>query len=318
VTHVDRIAGSRPDTGPEAGPDTSPDPALASAPGPGRQALRRLLRNRLAAFGLCVVSIIAAVALFADWLAPHPYDYARFDRVLLMPLEHPDHLLGTDEVGRDYLSRMIFGARTSLIVSLLVQGIAVLIGVPLGALAGYVGGRVGFAVSRLIDVMTAFPNLLFAILLISVLGGGLHAVVFALSVTGWILIARLTRAQFLTLRERDFVISAQALGVPGWRIAIQHVLPNAVTPIVVAVSFGIPATIFAEAGLSFLGLGINDPMASWGKMVGVSNAYVRVYWHLALFPTLAIALTMLGCALLGDGLRDALDPRLRDRPVRGA
>ncbi len=284
-------------------------------PSPGLQALRRLLLNRLALLGLILVGAVIFLALFAQWLAPHPYDFARFDRVLLMPLEHPDHLLGTDEVGRDYLSRLIYGARTSLIVSLLVQGLAVLIGVPVGAMAGYFGGRIGFVVSRLIDVMTAFPSLLFAILLISVLGGGLYSVVLALSVTGWILIARLTRAQFLALRERDFVLSAHALGVPTWRIAIRHVLPNALTPIVIAVSFGIPATIFAEAGLSFLGLGINDPLASWGKMVGVSNAYVRVYWHLALFPTLAIALTMLGCALLGDGLRDALDPRQRSRRV---
>ena len=278
-------------------------------PSPGLQALRRLLLNRLALLGLILVGAVIFLALFAQWLAPHPYDFARFDRVLLMPLEHPDHLLGTDEVGRDYLSRLIYGARTSLTVSLLVQGLAVLIGVPVGAMAGYFGGHIGFVVSRLIDVMTAFPSLLFAILLISVLGGGLYSVVLALSVTGWILIARLTRAQFLALRERDFVLSAHALGVPTWRIAIRHVLPNALTPIVIAVSFGIPATIFAEAGLSFLGLGINDPLASWGKMVGVSNAYVRVYWHLALFPTLAIALTMLGCSLLGDGLRDALDPR---------
>ncbi|MEC8991296.1 MAG: ABC transporter permease, partial [Candidatus Latescibacterota bacterium] len=241
-------------------------------PSPGLQALRRLLLNRLALLGLILVGAVIFLALFAQWLAPHPYDFARFDRVLLMPLEHPDHLLGTDEVGRDYLSRLIYGARTSLIVSLLVQGLAVLIGVPVGAMAGYFGGRIGFVVSRLIDVMTAFPSLLFAILLISVLGGGLYSVVLALSVTGWILIARLTRAQFLALRERDFVLSAHALGVPTWRIAIRHVLPNALTPIVIAVSFGIPATIFAEAGLSFLGLGINDPLASWGKMVGVSNA----------------------------------------------
>jgi len=287
----------------------------AAQPSPGLQALRRLLLNRLALLGLILVGAVIFLALFAQWLAPHPYDFARFDRVLLMPLEHPDHLLGTDEVGRDYLSRLIYGARTSLIVCLLVQGLAVLIGVPVGAMAGYFGGRIGFVVSRLIDVMTAFPSLLFAILLISVLGGGLYSVVLALSVTGWILIARLTRAQFLALRERDFVLSAHALGVPTWRIAIRHVLPNALTPIVIAVSFGIPATIFAEAGLSFLGLGINDPLASWGKMVGVSNAYVRVYWHLALFPTLAIALTMLGCALLGDGLRGALDPRQRNRRV---
>ncbi|MBT4097991.1 MAG: ABC transporter permease, partial [Gemmatimonadetes bacterium] len=151
------------------------------------QATQRLLRNRLAVFGLMLVALISFVAMFAHWLAPHPYDYARFDRVLLLPLQHPEHLLGTDEVGRDYLSRLIFGARTSLLVSLLVQGVAVAIGVPLGALAGYVGGRTGFVVSRLIDVMTAFPSLLFAILLISVLGGGLHSVVLALSVTGWVL-----------------------------------------------------------------------------------------------------------------------------------
>ena len=274
---------------------------------------RRFLRNRLAVLGLVIVVTIVGLAVFADVLAPHPYDYARFDRVLLMPLQHAEHPLGTDEVGRDYLSRLIHGARTSLLVALMVQGLALLIGIPVGAMAGYLGGRVGFAVSRLIDVMTAFPNLLFAILLISVLGGGLQSVVVALSVTGWILIARLTRAQFMQLKELEYVLSARALGLPGWRIAARHVLPNALTPIIIAVSFGIPATIFAEAGLSFIGLGINDPLASWGKMVGVSNAYVRVYWHLALFPTLAIALTMLGFSFLGDGLRDALDPRQQIR-----
>jgi oligopeptide transport system permease protein len=194
-------------------------------------------------------------------------------------------------------------------VSLVVQGIAVLIGVPVGALAGYLGGAFDFVVSRIIDVMTAFPSLLFAILIISILGGGLQTIIVALSITGWILIARLTRAQFLTLREQEYAVAARALGVPVRRIIFRHLLPNALTTILVAVSFGIPATIFAEAGLSFIGLGINDPMASWGKMVGVSNAYVRVYWHLALFPTLAIALTMLGFAFLGDGLRDALDPK---------
>ena len=212
-------------------------------------------------------------------------------------------------MGRDYLSRLIYGARTSLMVSLLVQTFALLIGVPVGALAGYLGGKFDFVVSRIIDVMTAFPSLLFAILIISVLGGGLQTIVVALSITGWILIARLTRAQFLSLREQEYVLAARALGAPAWRILFCHLLPNALSPILVAVSFGIPATIFAEAGLSFIGLGINDPLASWGKMVGVSNAYVRVYWHLALFPTLAIALTMLGFTFLGDGLRDALDPK---------
>ena len=273
-----------------------------------QDASKRFLRNRLSVVGLAIVSCIALLAIFAELLAPFPYDFARFDRVLLLPFQNPDHPLGTDEVGRDYLSRLIFGARTSLTVSLVVQGIAVLIGVPVGALAGYRGGVFDFAVTRVIDVMTAFPSLLFAILIISILGGGLQTIIVALSITGWILIARLTRAQFLSLREQEYAVAARALGAPARRIIFRHLLPNALTTILVAVSFGIPATIFAEAGLSFIGLGINDPMASWGKMVGVSNAYVRVYWHLALFPTLAIALAMLGFSFLGDGLRDALDP----------
>jgi len=161
--------------------------------------------------------------------------------------------------------------------------------------------------------MTAFPSLLFAILIISVLEGGLATIIVALSITGWIGIARLTRAQFLTLREQEYALAARALGVPAGKIIFHDLLLNALTPILVAVSFGIPGTIFAEAGLSFIGLGINDPLASWGKMVGVSNAYVRVYWHLALFPTIAIALTMLGFSFLGDGLRDALDPKHEDQ-----
>jgi oligopeptide transport system permease protein len=272
-------------------------------------ATRRFGRNRLAVTGFIIVSVVLFLAIFADFLAPFPYDHAYFDKVLLEPFQHPDHPLGTDEVGRDYLSRLIYGARTSLTVSLMVQGIALLIGVPIGAISGYMGGKVDFVVSRIIDVMTAFPSLLFAILIISVLEGGLPTMIIALSITGWIGIARLTRAQFLSLREREYALASQALGVPVGRIIFHDLLLNALTPILVAVSFGIPGTIFAEAGLSFIGLGINDPMASWGKMVGVSNAYVRVYWHLALFPTVAIALTMLGFSFLGDGLRDALDPK---------
>ncbi|MFT5086017.1 MAG: oligopeptide transport system permease protein [Candidatus Latescibacterota bacterium] len=269
----------------------------------------RFVQNRLAVTGLVIVGLVLFLAIFADILAPFPYDHAYFDKVLLEPFQHPDHPLGTDEVGRDYLSRLIYGARTSMTVSLLVQAIALLIGVPVGALAGYLGGKFDFVISRIIDVMTAFPGLLFAILIISVLEGGLPTIIVALSITGWIGIARLTRAQFLSLREQEYALAARALGVPARKIIFRDLLLNALTPLLVAVSFGIPGTIFAEAGLSFIGLGINDPLASWGKMVGVSNAYVRVYWHLALFPTIAIALTMLGFSFLGDGLRDALDPK---------
>jgi oligopeptide transport system permease protein len=275
-----------------------------------QDATRRFFRNRLAVFGLVVVLTILFVAIFAEWLAPWPYDKVTFTKVRLMPFIDPEHPLGTDEVGRDVLSRLIFGARTSLIVGLSVQTVALLIGVTLGSLSGYFGGGVDYLISRMIDVMTAFPGLLFAILLITVSGGGLFNVILALSITSWIGIARLTRAQLLSLREKEYVEAARCLGVPSGRIISAHLVPNALSPLLVAVSFGIPAAIFAEAGLSFLGIGVNDPIASWGKMVGISQAYIATNWHLALFPTLAIAITMLGFSFMGDGLRDALDPKL--------
>ncbi|MDE0199150.1 MAG: ABC transporter permease [Caldilineaceae bacterium] len=275
-----------------------------------QDAARRFMRNRLAVIGLAIVILFLSLAAFADLIAPFPYDKVYFDRVLRFPFELPGHPLGTDEVGRDYLSRLIYGARTSMTVGIAVQTVAFLIGVPLGSLAGYVGGRTDFFISRFIDTMTAFPGLMFSILIISVWGGGITKVIFALSITSWIGIARLTRGQILSLREKEYVEAARCTGVSQNRIILRHLLPNALTPILVSISFGIPAAIFGEAGLSFLGIGINDPIPSWGKMVGVSNAYVRVYWHLALFPTIAVALAMLGFSFVGDGLRDALDPKM--------
>ena len=277
-----------------------------------QDAARRFLSNRLAIFGLAIVLFFLFLAIFADLIAPYPYDKVYFDRVLRMPFDLPGHPLGTDEVGRDYMSRLIYGARTSMTVGIAVQVVAVLIGVPLGGLAGYMGGRTDFMISRFIDIMTAFPGLIFSILIISVWGGGLTKVIFALSITSWIGIARLTRGQILSLREKEYVEAARCLGIGRNRIILRHLLPNALTPILVSISFGVPAAIFGEAGLSFLGIGINDPIPSWGKMVGVSNAYVRVYWHLALFPTVAVALSMLGFSFVGDGLRDALDPKMME------
>jgi oligopeptide transport system permease protein len=265
-------------------------------------AARRFFKNRLAVLGLAIVSFFLFLAIFADVLAPYPYDKAYFSKVLLFPFEDPAHPLGTDDVGRDYLSRLIYGARTSMTVGLSVQLIALLIGIPLGGLAGYLGGRVDFLISRLIDVMTAFPGLLFAIFLITIWGGGMSKVILVLGLTSWIGISRLVRGQLLSLREKEYVEAARCVGVVQWQIILRHLLPNALTPILVAVSFGIPVAIFGEAGLSFLGIGINDPLPS--------GSYVRVYWHLALFPTLLIALSMLGFSFVGDGLQDALDPRL--------
>jgi len=275
-----------------------------------RDAVRRFFKNRLAVFGLVIVVFFLFLAIFADVLTPYPYDEIHLEKTLLFPFTNPDFLLGTDPIGRDYLSRLIYGARTSMTVGLVVQLIAFSIGVPLGAIAGYRGGAADFIIMRVVDVMSAFPGILFAIILVAVWGGGLWKVIAILGFTSWVGITRLTRAQLLTLREKEYIEAARCIGAREWQIIFKHLLPNALTPLLVAISFGVPLAIFGEAGLSFMGIGINDPIASWGKMVGVSNAYVRVYWHLGLFPTVLIALTMLGFSFVGDGLRDALDPQL--------
>jgi oligopeptide transport system permease protein len=275
-----------------------------------QDATRRFMRNRLAVAGLVIVFFFLFLAVFADLVAPFPYDKADFSKVRLLPFQDPAHPLGTDEVGRDYLSRLIFGARTSMTVGITIQLVAVLVGVPLGGLAGYLGGKFDFVVTRIIEIMTAFPGLIFSILIITLFGGGMWKVIFALSITSWIGIARLTRGQMLSLREKEYIEAARASGVRTGGILYRHLVPNALSPILVAVSFGIPAAIFGEAGLSFLGIGINDPIPSWGKMVGVAGSYARTSWHMAFFPTLAIALSMLGFSFVGDGLRDALDPKL--------
>ncbi|HEY7138896.1 MAG TPA: ABC transporter permease [Methylomirabilota bacterium] len=274
-----------------------------------RDAFRRLLRNRLAVAGGIVVLLLCLVALLADVLAPLPYTKTNFGRLNEAPSR--DYPLGTDQVGRDLLSRIIYGARVSMLVGLGAQVIVVLIGVPLGALSGYLGGRADLVLMRLVDVMYAFPNLLFVILVMSMLGAGLLNIFIAIGLTGWVGIARQTRAQVLAIREKEFVEGARALGAGFGRLLLRHVLPSALTPIVVAVTFGIPQAIFTEAALSFIGVGINPPTPSWGQMVGEGQQYLRTYWHLCVFPSIAIGVTMLSFTFLGDGVRDALDPRLK-------
>jgi ABC-type dipeptide/oligopeptide/nickel transport system permease subunit len=276
---------------------------------PWTDAARRFARNRLAMLGLVILLFLLFLTLFADLIAPYPYDRADFSIVYLKPFVDPNHILGADGVGRDYLTRLIYGARTSMLVGLAVPLIAFSIGVPLGALSGYIGGKTDFLIQRIVDVATAIPSLLFALFLLSVVGGGINNVIFVLAVTAWIEPTRLTRAQFLTFREKEFVTSARALGASDLRIILTHILPNALTPLIVAFTFAVPLAIFAEAGLSFLGLGISEPTPSWGKMVGsgVGNT-IQIYYHLALFPTLLVAFTMLGFSFVGDGLQEALDP----------
>jgi oligopeptide transport system permease protein len=274
-----------------------------------RDALRRLSRNRLALAGAAIVALLGLVALFADLLAPYPYTKTDFGRVAEGP--SANYLLGTDQVGRDLLSRLIYGARISMLVGLGAQVIVLLIGVPIGAVSGHFGGRIDVLLTRFIDVMYAFPRLLFVILVMSMLGAGLANIFIAIGLTGWVGIARQTRAQVLLLNQRDFVEAARALGVGGGRGLLRHVLPNALTPIVVMVTLGIPEAIFTEAALSFIGVGINPPTPSWGQMVGEGQQYLRSAWHLCVFPSIAIAVTMLAFTFLGDGVRDALDPRLQ-------
>jgi oligopeptide transport system permease protein len=272
-------------------------------------AARRFARNRLAMMGLIILSFLVFLAVFADVIAPYPYDKADFSIVNLKPFMNSNHILGADGVGRDYLTRLIYGARTSLLVGLSVPLIAFSIGIPLGAISGYFGGRSDFFIQRIVDIATAIPPLLFALFLLSVVGGGVSNIILVLAITAWIDPTRLSRAQFLTFREKEFVLSARALGATDLRIIVSYILPNAITPLIVAFTFAVPLAIFAEAGLSFLGLGVAEPTPSWGKMVGsgIGNT-IRIYYHLALFPTLLVALTMLGFSFVGDGLQEALDP----------
>jgi len=272
-------------------------------------AWRQVRRNRLAMAGGAVIIILCLVAIFADVLMPLPYTKPNFGRLNEAPTRA--YPLGTDQLGRDMLSRMIYGARVSMLVGLLSQVIIVAIGVPIGAVSGYLGGRADLVITRFIDVMYAFPRLLFVILVMSMLGAGLFNIFIAIGLTGWVGIARQTRAQVLTIKQKEYVEGARALGSRAGRLLFRHVLPNALTPIVVAVTFGIPEAIFTEAALSFIGVGINPPIPSWGQMVGEGQQYIRSYWHLCVFPSIAIAVTMLAFTFFGDGVRDALDPKMK-------
>lgn len=288
-----------------------------------RDALASFFANKLAIVGVVIVALLLALALFADdalialplgrqpvpLLAHTPYDKIFYGPAGAFP--SGKYWMGTDLNGRDLYSRIVFGARISLTVGLLAQLIAFAIGMPLGGIAGWKGGRIDFLVMRVVDVMSSIPTLLFAFMIMARLGSGFWNVMLAIGISSWIGICRLTRAQFLALREREFVEASRMIGAGAWRIIGRHLLPNAIGPLIVSLTLGIPTAIFAEASLSFLGVGINPPMPSWGQMIGKDGlANISFYWHLALFPALMIALTMLGFTLMGDGLRDALDPRM--------
>ena len=270
-------------------------------------AARRFVRQRLAMIGLILILGLAIAGFGAPLLAPA--SYAKNNILHASQLPSQGYPFGTDALGRDELSRVMYGIRTSFTVAFAAVAVSCLIGIPLGLISGSRGGVIDFAIQRLTEIITAFPGILFAIFLLTVRGSGMANVIFVIGLTSWITLCRLTRAQVLTLREQEYITAARALGASEFRIALRHMLPNALAPLIVAITLAVPTAIFAEAGLSFLGIGINEPTPSLGKMVADSSQFIQLNWNLALFPTLAIALAMLGFTFFGDGLRDALDPR---------
>ncbi len=288
-----------------------------------RDAARRFMRNKLAVVGLVIVIFLLIIAIFADdWFLapflgrdPQPIiAHYNYDEAFIGPtgaFPNSEFWMGADLNGRDVYSRIVYGARISLSIAILSQLFALAVGLPMGAAAGWLGGKTDFIIMRIVDVMSALPVLLLAFLIMLRMGASYWNVLLAISLTTWIEICRLTRAQFLTLREKEFVEASRSVGANSPRIIWSHLLPNSLAPIIVSVTLGIPRAIFAEAALSFLGVGINPPTPSWGQMIGREGiANMTYFWHLALFPAVMIALTMLGFTLVGDGLRDALDPKM--------
>lgn len=273
-----------------------------------RDAFFRMLRNKLAVVGMAMVIFLLLTAIVGPSLAPKERDKIYFGNQQEAP--NSEFLLGTDFESRDMLTRLIYGARVAIVVGLFTQVIILAIGVSVGAIAGYFGGQVDTILMRFVDIWYAVPALLFAILIMVMLGRGTMNLFLAIGLIQWVTLSRLVRGQFLSLREKEYVKAARVSGTAGFGLIVRHMLPNSMTPIIIAVTFGIPQAIFTEATLSFFGVGINPPTPSWGQMVGQYQAYLRSAPHMAIFPALCIAFTMLGFTFFGDGLRDALDPKM--------
>jgi oligopeptide transport system permease protein len=289
-------------------------------------AFGRLVKNRLAVLGLILVTLLLLAGIFGPIVAPWPYQVQDLEAVFAngnkpLPPLSPNHLLGTDNLGRDLFSRLLDGARISVSVAFVVQIVILVIGVPIGALAGWFGGRLDNILMRFTDVIYAFPDLLFIILLSVAFRetffgqalDGLLLVFVAIGITSWVTVARLVRGQLLALKETEFVEAAKAIGVSELRIVTKHLLPNGMGPVIVAVTLGIPGAILAEATLAFIGVGVQSPRASWGSLIAEGQKYIRSEPHLVLFPAICIALALIGFTFLGDGLRDALDPKLKGK-----
>ncbi|SDK83870.1 ABC transporter permease [Natronincola ferrireducens] len=271
---------------------------------------RRLKQNKAAMVGLFIIGVLIFSAVFADLIAPEGYDDQDLHRRFIPPGK--DHILGTDHLGRDILSRIIYGSRISLQVGFIAVGIAAITGGSLGAIAGYYGRRLDNIIMRIMDVLLAIPSILLAISIVAALGANLVNVMIAVGIASIPSYARIVRASVLTIKDEEFIEAAQAIGANDFRIIIKHILPNAMAPIIVQATLGVAGAILSAAGLSFIGLGIQPPKPEWGAMLSAGRHYIRDHWHIATFPGLAIMITIFGLNLFGDGLRDALDPRLKN------
>ena len=279
-----------------------------------RKVLRKLLENKGAVFGLIMVLGVIFSAVLAPWISPHDPILQDVEKRLFPPMwqegADPNYLLGTDHLGRDIVSRLIYGARISIVVSVSAVALSAVLGTLIGLLSGYYGGKVDNIFMRIADVQLAFPFILLAIAIIAVLGPNLQNIILTMAITGWVIYARVVRAEVLSLREKEFITSVRALGGSNGRIIFKHLFPNVVPPIIVIVTLEMARMIIMEAALSFLGLGIQPPTPTWGGMLADGRVYLVTSWWLATFPGLVIMLVVLGINLLGNWLRDMLDPRL--------
>jgi ABC-type dipeptide/oligopeptide/nickel transport system permease subunit len=291
-------------------------------------AIRRLMRNKMAVAAVLVILLMVLIAIFAPVIAPHDTNFMSRETSpggggtrlppAWAPGGNPNYILGTDASGRDMVTRLMFGSQVSLMVGFIPTAIIVTLGLLVGMTAGYAGGRVDNLLMRITDVVYAFPDLLFIIIMISALRGtplgnamdGLLVIFVALAVVNWVGMARLVRGQVLSLKEKEFIEAARSIGTPSWRIMVMHLLPNSLAPIIVAATFAVPGQIITEAILSYIGLGIRPPRATWGGMIQDGYSNINAAPHMVWEPATCIALVTLAFTFFGDGLRDALDPRM--------
>ena len=283
-------------------------PVSSSVPN-HRSLVKQAFANPLALAGAIIISLIFVLAIFAPLFAPYDPNAIDVKAILLAPSSA--HWMGTDGLGRDVLSRMLFGGRISLLVGIVAVGIATVIGIILGAIAGYYRGWVDTLIMRLVDIMLSIPTFFLILAVIAFLTPSIWNIMIVIGLTSWMGVTRLVRAEFLSLHGREFVLASRTLGAKDGRLIFKHLLPNSLTPIIVSSVLGVASAVLVESGLSFLGLGVQAPQASWGNILTDGKEYIQFAWWLSLFPGLAILITVLGYNLLGEGLRDALDSRSR-------